>query len=79
MDYEELESAYQMVLAELEACKLEIRRLKKLEREKFWEMVRYGSSAQDSEDDAVVRKALDLEHEVDELRARIAELRGDVE
>lgn len=58
--------------------KLEIRRLKKLEREKFWEMVRYGSLAQDSEG-AVVRKALDLEHEVDELRARIAELRGDAE
>ena len=59
--------------------KLEIRRLKKLEREKFWEMVSYGSLAQGSEDDAVVRKALDLEREVDELRARIAELRGDAE
>ena len=57
--------------------KLEIRRLKKLEREKFWEMVSYGSLAQGSEDDAVVRKALDLEREVDELRARIAELGGD--
>ena len=57
--------------------KLEIRRLEKIEREKFWEMVCYGNSAQDSEDDAVVRKALDLEREVDELRARIAELRGD--
>ena len=59
--------------------KLEITRLKKLEREKFWEMVSYGSLAQGSEDDAVVRKALDLEREVDELRARIAELRGDAE
>ena len=57
--------------------KLEIRRLKKLEREKFWEMVSYGSLAQGSEDDAVGRKALDLEREVDELRARIAELGGD--
>jgi hypothetical protein len=57
--------------------KLEIRRLKKREREKFWEMVSYRSLAQGSEDDAVVRKALDLEREVDELRARIAELGGD--
>ena len=52
--------------------KLEIRRLKKLEREKLWEMMRADCLRN-------FEREGELEHEVDEIRAHIAELRGDAE
>lgn len=58
--------------------KLEIRKLKKLEREKLWEMMRAGYEASCGSP-AGLRKERQAEREVDEIRARIAELRGDAE
>ena len=49
--------------------KLETRRLRKLEREKLWEMMRADYLRN-------FEREGELEHEVDEIRARIAELRG---
>ena len=58
--------------------KLEIRRLKKLHREKLWEMMRAGYEASCGSP-AGLRAEQRLEREVDEIRARIDELRGDAE
>lgn len=58
--------------------KLEIRRLKKLKREKLRAMIRAGYEASCGSP-AGLRDEQRLEREVDELRARIAELRGDAE
>ena len=56
--------------------KLEIRRLRKLERDKLWEMMRAGYEASCGSP-AGLREERRLEREVDEIRARIYELRGD--
>lgn len=58
--------------------KLEIRRLKKLAREKLREMMLIDRLAIMGSP-AAIRRERELEHEVDEIRARIAELRGDAE
>lgn len=50
--------------------KLEIRKLKKLHREKLWEMMRADYCGN-------FERERELEHEVDEIRARIAKLNGD--
>ncbi len=57
--------------------KLEIRKLRKLEREKLWEMMRVSYMAS-CESPAGSRAEQRLEREVDEIRARISELRGDI-
>ena len=58
--------------------KLEIRRLKKLERERLRAMMWAGYEASCGSP-AGLRDEQRLEREVDEIRARIAELRGDAE
>ncbi len=50
--------------------KLEIRRLRKLEREKLWGMIWADHLCN-------FEREKELEHEVDEICARIAELMGD--
>ena len=52
--------------------KLEIQRLKKLNREKLWEMMRVDLFQN-------FEREKELEHEIDKIRARIAELCGDAE
>ena len=58
--------------------KMEIRRLKKLERAKLHAMMHAGYQASMGSP-AGLRDEQRLEREVDEIRARIAELRGDAE
>ena len=56
--------------------KFEIYKLKKLERETLREMMLIDRLAIMGSP-AATRRERELEHEVDEIRARIAELRGD--